>query len=88
MIHIRFEAEAQRFAAYDGDTLAGVCSYREENGAWVADHTEVHPDFRGQQVAQRLVEALFAKAEEEGIEIIPQCSYVAKLMARRAGTEN
>lgn len=88
MIEIRFEPEAQRFVAYDGEMLAGICSYRIENGTWVADHTEVSPEYRGQQVAQKLVEALFEHVEAENIQLVAECSYVVKMLARRTATND
>lgn len=80
MIDIRFEPAAQRTAAYDGEKLIGVCSYTLQDGKWAADHTEVSPDYRGQRIANRLLDALIEAARAEGAEIVPVCSFVVKAM--------
>ncbi|KAA9002415.1 N-acetyltransferase [Paenibacillus spiritus] len=43
---------------------------------WIADHTYVSPNYRGGNIAQRLLQRLVEEAREEGAKIIPQCSYV------------
>lgn len=48
----------------------------ENPGVILATHTHVNPDFQGQGVAQKLVDALAAHAEENGLSITPVCSYV------------
>lgn len=80
MIDIRFEPEMQRTAAYDGEQLIGVCSYTLVEGKWEADHTEVSSDYRGQRIANRLLDALIEAAKEQGAEIVPVCSFVVKVM--------
>lgn len=49
----------------------------------VIDHTFVPPPARGKDVAQKLVERAVDDARREGVRIVPQCPYVAKLFERR-----
>lgn len=80
MIEIRFEGERHRSAAYDGGKEIGECTYAVGDGVWVADHTFVNPDYRGQRIANRLFEALADAARAAGVKIRPVCSFVVKEM--------
>lgn len=48
----------------------------------IADHTFVPPPYRGQGVAERLVERLVADARAAGTKITPTCWFVADEFAR------
>lgn len=63
-------------AAVPGSELVGRLTWKERDGARVADHTLVPPEIGGRGVAAALVEALIADARAEGFKIVPQCSYV------------
>lgn len=41
----------------------------------IIDHTEVSPEFKGQQVGNQLVQAAVAYAREQRIKIIPLCPF-------------
>ncbi|MBP1807145.1 GNAT family N-acetyltransferase [Rubellimicrobium aerolatum] len=43
----------------------------------VADHTFVPEALRGVGLAERLLDALFADAREQGFRIVPACAFVA-----------
>lgn len=47
-----------------------------------ADHTLVPPQWRGDGLAQKLVERLVADARAEHMRILPLCSYVAAQFRR------
>lgn len=72
---------ANRFEARVGDLVA-VAEFRLETGRMIFTHTWVPPEFRGQGIAEKLVLAGFAAAHEEERKIIPECSYVARLLER------
>jgi predicted GNAT family acetyltransferase len=40
-------------------------------------HTFTPPALRGREIAARLTEAAFAYAREEGLRVVPTCSYTA-----------
>lgn len=42
---------------------------------WVIDHTYVDPDYRGKQLAKRLLDLLVDEARSKGKKLIPSCSY-------------
>lgn len=48
----------------------------------IADHTYVPPSYRGQGVAEHLVERLIADARAAGTRITPTCWFVADEFAR------
>ncbi|HVT72311.1 MAG TPA: GNAT family N-acetyltransferase [Lacunisphaera sp.] len=78
--HLR---EARRFET----TIEGhrsVCTYELAGGAMVLTHTLVPPELRGRGVAEQLVRAALAEARAQGWRVVPQCSYVAKFIARHA----
>ncbi len=84
MIKIVYEEQNLRTAAYDGDTLAGQCTYVVRNGAWDLEHTIVDPAYGGQGLAGKLVHELAQKAREKGVKIVPTCSYVLKTFEKNA----
>jgi len=65
------------------DGHLSVAEYHLRDGRMVFTHTFVPPELRGRGIAERLVLAGFRHAREYGYRIVPQCSYVAVLLARR-----
>ncbi|SLM97342.1 Acetyltransferase [Brachybacterium faecium] len=59
----------------NGELKAEVTFSPVSDSVWSLDHTYVNPAYRGQGLAQQLVEAAVAKARREGKQIIPSCSY-------------
>ena len=45
----------------------------------IADHTFVSEELRGQGIAKKILDELVDFARNEGIKIIPECSYVKKV---------
>jgi predicted GNAT family acetyltransferase len=45
-------------------------------------HTYTPPPLRGREIAARLTEAAFAYARNEGLRVVPTCSYAAAWAAR------
>jgi len=45
-------------------------------------HTFTPPPLRGREIAARLTEAAFAYAREEGLRVVPTCSYTAVYVER------
>jgi predicted GNAT family acetyltransferase len=73
------DQEKSRFALYDAAGVAvGELEYHREGDSLYADHTGVRPDYEGQGLAGRLLGALAAYAEREGLRIIPVCPYVTR----------
>ena len=79
-IDVRFEEEACRSAAYDGEKQVGVCLYREGPDGWSIVSTRVDPAYEGQGIAKRLVYSVTEAAERRKQAVIPVCSYAVKLL--------
>lgn len=84
MIKIAYEEQNLRTAAYEGDKLAGRCTYVVRDGLWELEHTIVDPAYGGQGIAGKLVQELAAQARERGIKIVPVCSYALKTFEKNA----
>ena len=67
----RYEA---RVPGHDG--VAELTYSKLGDTTLVADHTGVPESLRGQGVGQALVERLIADAREQGLTIVPLCSFV------------
>ena len=78
MIHIRFEQEKNRAAAYDNGTEVGECVFSPSGGAWISTHTYVAPSLGGMGIAAKLVDEVVRRADSSGIRIIPRCSYAKR----------
>lgn len=81
-IVVRFEPEALRSAAYDGERQVGECLLRSSEGVWTVIHTEVDPDYGGRSIAKRLVLAVAEAARAEGRKLKPLCSYAARVLSK------
>ncbi|HAQ07209.1 MAG TPA: N-acetyltransferase [Bacillus bacterium] len=77
---LQFAKEDNRFVAKDSDGLeVGEITYRRGgNDVLVIEHTGVDPDYRGQGLAEDLVEKVVEKARNEGFKIKPVCSFAKK----------
>lgn len=81
------QPDHQRFVLSEGQHQA-VLDYRLEPDAVVFTHTFVPPELRGGGRAGRLVAAGLDWAEGEGLEVRTECSYVAAVLARKAGSHS
>lgn len=64
------------------DGAVAVAEYQVDGRRMIFTHTEVPPAFRGRGLAEKLVLAGLRAARDRGLEIIPQCSYVAGVLAK------
>lgn len=84
MIIEQFDRESKVFfkASEDGKE-AGRMSY-----SWagdrriIIDHTEVNPDFKGQNIGKKMVMAAVNYAREKGIKILPLCPFAKSVFDR------
>jgi len=77
---VEFDEACHRSVAMFGERQVGECDYQETEGGWNIYHTEVDPEFGGKQIAKRLVYAIVEAAERSKVEVIPTCSYAAKVL--------
>lgn len=69
--------------AYDGDKEIGECCYDVSAEAWTIVHTGVNPDYRGKEIAKRLVYKGVEAAEKRKLRVIPVCSYAEKVLIKQ-----
>lgn len=79
-ISVVFEKDNSRSVALSDGKIIGECDYKATDEGWNIYHTEVLPEFGGKQIAKRLVYKVFEGAEREKKNIIPTCSYAAKIL--------
>jgi predicted GNAT family acetyltransferase len=66
---------AQRFEAKVNGLLCR-CDYRMHGNTMMLVHTEVPPQLEGRGIASHLVRAAFDHAKQNGMDVLPVCSYV------------
>jgi len=72
-----------RYVIYLPDGSEAEMTYvRRGDDVVVADHTFVPPEFRGQGIAEILMNEAIADARASGHRIVPLCSYVAAQFRR------
>ncbi len=79
-IRIDFSEDEQRSIAYAGDKEVGECCYEASADAWTIVHTGVNPDYRGKDIAKRLVYKVVEAAERKKLKVIPVCSYAVRVL--------
>jgi len=70
------------FLERDGRRV-GELTYTLSAGTALVDHTYVDPPLRGGSIAPSLVEAAVRWARAENVKIMPLCSYVRSVFARK-----
>ncbi|UVI30688.1 GNAT family N-acetyltransferase [Paenibacillus spongiae] len=59
-----------------GDMPIGEMTYKlVDVDTWLIDHTHVDPQYRGRDLARKLLDLVVHDAREQGRTIIPSCSY-------------
>ncbi|MBI3346598.1 MAG: N-acetyltransferase [Burkholderiales bacterium] len=82
----RHEPQSQRFTL--PTTPVSVLDYELSAGRVIFTHTGVPDPYRGQGLAARLVEAGLQWAREQGLKIVPACSYVHVYIQRHPEWQN
>ena len=67
-------AETQYELIVDGHKA--LAAYRLDPGRISFTHTEVPVELEGQGVGTRLIEGALAQVREEGLQVVPLCSFV------------
>ena len=82
-IHYAYEPAANRIVATtDAGQEVGLIEYELEQDYWNANHTWVNPEFRGYSIARNLVNMLADTARDQGVKILPTCSYAKHVMEK------
>lgn len=76
--------EDQRLFVLYSDTGApmGEIAYTPRGGELHATHTRVFPEYEGQGLAAKLLDALADYARQQQLTIVPVCSYVVHAFAK------
>ena len=74
-------AASQRFET-KVDGLLCRCDYRMHGSTMMLVHTEVPPQLEGRGIGSLLVRAAFEHAKQNGMDVLPVCSY-ARTWAER-----
>ena len=82
MEEVKIEVKGNKSVALLGNNEIGVCEFKDSDEGWVIFHTEVNPNYKGQGIAKRLLDAIVNEARNRKIKIIPECSYAKKVMNR------
>ncbi len=83
---IEHNAAANRFETHVDGWLCR-CDYRIVEGVVHLIHTEVAPALEGRGIAAALVRAALAWARDQGLPVLPRCSYVRAYMRRHPETQ-
>jgi predicted GNAT family acetyltransferase len=73
--------ELSRYEIFVDAQIAGFLDYRLRDGRQVLVHTEISPEFRGRDLAARLVQEALDDARADGYLVVPRCPYVAEFIA-------
>lgn len=82
MPEIRHLPEAKRFELLHDNKLIGELDYTVSGNRMNMAHTRVSPEFTGQGLARRLVDAALAFAGAQGWEAEASCSYAHSVLNR------
>jgi predicted GNAT family acetyltransferase len=74
--------DLDRYEIHDDDQLAGFAAYELTDGTIAFTHTEVDPAFEGRGLARQLVTEALDDARKRDLAVLPQCSYVRKVIAK------
>ncbi|WP_199555387.1 GNAT family N-acetyltransferase [Sandaracinobacteroides hominis] len=76
--------EARSRYELEADGVLSICEYLLDGNRIIFHHTLVPSELEGRGIGARLVTAALDDAESKGLEIVPQCWFVAKVLERRA----
>lgn len=64
------------------DGYLSKLDYIQDGKNFVITHVGVHPEFRGQGLAAKIVEAGLEYAKQNSLRVVPMCSYAAAYIRR------
>ncbi len=83
MAAVTDNAARSRFELAEADGVA-FADYRRDAGRMVIPHVEAPEALRGTGAAGRLMEGVLSIARQEGLKVVPLCSYAAAYIRRHA----
>ena len=79
---MKIEQLHEQFILRDGEKQIGELTYVLVQEHMRIDYVGVDPQYRGQGLAQQLVEAAALWAQEQGVKIVPVCPYARAVLRR------
>jgi hypothetical protein len=76
-IEIIDDKEQTRYEAHLGDETVAIADYVKQPGIVSFTHTETFAGHKGQGIAGKIVDRALRDAADEGLEVMPFCSFVA-----------
>ena len=74
--------DRSRYEARFGDQVAGFAMYKLADRLVVLTHTEVDPQYEGQGVGGRLVQAALDDVRSRGLHVLPVCPFAKAWLGR------
>jgi predicted GNAT family acetyltransferase len=74
--------EAERRFEVTSDGVLAVLQYEQTGERLALTHTEVAPELEGRGIAGKLARAALEHAREQGLKVVPACSFVAAYIRR------
>ncbi len=81
-IIVRNNPEADRYELFVGEHLAGLATYRLDDGTMTIPHTEVMPRYEGRGLGARLARFALDDARERGLKVVPACEFIDAYIRR------
>ena len=75
-------------AVLEDGRVAGYAHYRAAQPAYEFDHTVVEDEFEGQGIGSELAAGVVAYAREQGVRVVPSCSFLRSHLARHPETHD
>lgn len=74
-----FQEDKKRVAAFDGEKEIGEVTFSGSDSTWIIDHTYVDEEYRGKNVARKLVDTVAGEAKKQGKKVMATCPYALKV---------
>lgn len=78
-----FELTDNKLILLDGEEEVGYILYDEHDTHYVVTYIYVKPEYRGQSLANKLVDEFVRIAKEKELKIVPICSVTNRLINRK-----
>lgn len=80
---LQYQEDDRRFYVQDNDhEIAEMTFTRIGKNKATIDHTYIDPAYRGQGIAERLLELVVETLQQENREIIPLCSFAVEKLVQ------
>ena len=81
-LRLDHDEDRGRFSLWHGSTYVGFIGYHREDDVVTIQHTIVNEEFGRRGYARALVTLVLDRLANEGVKIVPECSYVQDYLRR------